>query len=158
MHTASALTRIGTQFWSGAENHCALPGCTVANVLLPGSLNSAASTIYRLEFFASPSCDPSGYGEGQAYLGFTEVTTDASGNADFSTLLAGGVAAGQFAAVTASDPNGNTSEFSACATVTAAQLQSSWHYEYDPLYRLSYACAEWDAAVYWHRVGMKKCM
>ena len=47
-----------------------------------GSLNSAASTTYRIEFFASTAADATGYGEGQRYLGFTNVTTDGAGNAD----------------------------------------------------------------------------
>jgi hypothetical protein len=79
---------------------------------IAGTLNSMASTTYRLEFFANNSADPSGFGEGESFIGTTNVTTDANGNASFNVnvLL---VAAGQRVTATATDPNGNTSEFSA---------------------------------------------
>ena len=47
---------------------------------LLGSFNSLPSTTYTIEFFSSTAADPSGYGEGQTYLGNTTVTTDASCN------------------------------------------------------------------------------
>ena len=53
-----------------------------------GSLNSTASTSYRIEFFANTSGDASGYGEGQRYLGFADVTTDGSGNATIDVTCA----------------------------------------------------------------------
>ena len=34
-----------------------------------GEVLSTASTVYRVERFASPSGDGSGYGEGQVFLG-----------------------------------------------------------------------------------------
>jgi len=42
-------------------------------------LNAKPSANYRLEAFANTACDPTGYGEGQAYLGATEVQTFPSG-------------------------------------------------------------------------------
>ena len=56
-----------------------------------GSLNSAASTTYRMEFFASERgrrLPTRGFGEGQRYLGSTNVTTNATGNAVFGVTLA----------------------------------------------------------------------
>jgi hypothetical protein len=38
-----------------------------------GSLNSLGNTSFRIEFFQSPGCDPSGYGEGHDYLGGANV-------------------------------------------------------------------------------------
>ena len=49
-----------------------------------GTLNSVANTTYRIEFFANDAIDPSGYGEGQSFVGFTNVTTDANCNASFN--------------------------------------------------------------------------
>jgi len=49
-----------------------------------GSLNSTAGTTFRLEFFLNQSCDPSGFGEGETFVGFTAVSTDAWGNASFT--------------------------------------------------------------------------
>lgn len=55
------------------------------NILdLLGSFNSTASTTYTIEFFSSPTADPSGYGEGQTYLTAATVTTDASCNSTIS--------------------------------------------------------------------------
>ena len=85
-------------------------GAGSANVA--GSLNSAASTTYRIEFFASSAADGSGYGEGQRYLGFTNVTTNATGNAIIGVTLATSLTAGEFVTATATDPLNNTSEFS----------------------------------------------
>src|SRR5262249_41684373 len=73
---------------------------------------------YRIEFFASAAVDPSGYGEGQRYLGSTTVTTDGSGNVIFGVILATSVTAGEYvtgtATVCANGPCttfGDTSEF-----------------------------------------------
>ncbi len=89
-----------------------------------GTFNSAASTTYTLEFFSNPTCDPSGFGQGKTYLGSQSVTTDASGNATFSISLAN-APADQPITATATDPNGNTSEFSACRSTVAAPSQFS---------------------------------
>jgi hypothetical protein len=72
-----------------------------------------------LDFYANPSPDPSGYGQGQTYLGETTVTTDANGNVAFTTDLAVGNLAGQWITATATDPNGDTSEFSAAVPILA---------------------------------------
>lgn len=73
-----------------------------------GTLNSLPSTSYRLEFFGNTTLDPSLYGEGRTYLGFTNVTTDPIGNAAFDAP----VAPAAHVTATATDPAGNTSEFS----------------------------------------------
>ena len=53
---------------------------------LSGTYSGAPNTTYRLEFFAmAPSqIDLSGHGEGTVFLGFQDVTTNASGTAPFS--------------------------------------------------------------------------
>jgi T5SS/PEP-CTERM-associated repeat protein len=86
------------------------------NVTLSGTLNSSNNAFYRFEFFSNPSCDKSGYGQGQTFLGFTNVTTDGSGNAAFVATFPNG-SDSTFTA-TATDTNGSTSEFSACAFVS----------------------------------------
>jgi hypothetical protein len=77
-----------------------------------GALNSTANTTFTLDFYASPGADPSGFGEGARHLGSAVVTTDGSGNARFEVTLSGAVAAGEVVTATATDPAGNTSEFS----------------------------------------------
>ena len=76
-----------------------------------GTLNSTPSTQFRIEFFASDAADPSGNGEGQTFLGFVNATTGADGNATFSFTSPSAIG-GKFISATASDPTGNTSEFS----------------------------------------------
>lgn len=78
-----------------------------------GSLASSANTQFRLEFFANSAGDPSGYGEGEQYLGSTSVTTNGVGTAAFTATLPVAAADGTLVSATATDPSGNTSEFSA---------------------------------------------
>jgi Bacterial Ig domain/SdrD B-like domain len=61
---------------------------TGATTHLIGTVNSLANATFRLEFFANADPDPSGYGEGQRYLGYTTVITDPSGNAAFDVVVA----------------------------------------------------------------------
>ncbi|MCH9662935.1 MAG: hypothetical protein K0U66_04665, partial [Gammaproteobacteria bacterium] len=74
---------------------------TGAQVTIDGSLNSTATTTFRIEFFASASADSSYYGEAERYLGFATVTTDGSGNATISETLSVVVAAGEQVTATA---------------------------------------------------------
>ncbi len=87
-----------------------------------GSLNSSASTSFNLDFYRNTSCDPSGNGEGEHFIGSTLVTTDASGNANFDTTFAVSTPSGEVLTATATDLSGNTSEFSPCATVGSVGL------------------------------------
>jgi len=82
-----------------------------------GTLNSRPNRTYRIEFFASATCDASGHGEGTAFLGSTSVSTDANCNATINATLPAPVPDGQLITATATDPDGNTSEFSACLAV-----------------------------------------
>jgi hypothetical protein len=83
-----------------------------------GSLNAAASTTYTIEFFASATGDLSGFGEGQFFVGSTSVLTNGAGTVNFTSSLAAAVPASYVITATATDPSGNTSEFSATRTVT----------------------------------------
>jgi large repetitive protein len=77
-----------------------------ASTTAVGTLHAAASTTYHLEFFDSPA----GGGQGQTFLGFVSVTTDASGNAAFAADFAGALTS---LTATSTGPNNNTSVFSA---------------------------------------------
>lgn len=90
------------------------------NTLVTGTLKGTANLTYRIEFFASDPDPLGGSAEGQQFLGFANVTTDGSGNASFSATLNGSVANGRLVTATATDPLGNTSEFSAGLTALAA--------------------------------------
>jgi len=87
-------------------------------VLLRGTLDSAPSRSYAVEFFANPSCDSSGHGEGQLFLGGTTVTTDASGSSSFNMTSSVTLPAGWVATATATDrQTSDTSEFSSCEDI-----------------------------------------
>ncbi len=98
---------------------------STGSVSIDGTLNSTPSTNFTIEFFANTACDPSGNGEGAIFLGSAPTTTDGNGNAAFNVVLGASVAAGQFITATATDAANNTSEFSACTTVTAAGTGSA---------------------------------
>ncbi len=91
------------------------------SLTVQGTLNSAANTTYRVELFGQGECDPTGHGEGETLLAAFDVTTDGSGNASFSRA----VVPAPVITATATDPAGNTSEFSACATSRDALIDLS---------------------------------
>src|SRR5205085_2540161 len=68
---------------------------------------------------------PSGYGEGRVYLGSTTVTTDPKTClADFSVTFPVATA-GQVITATATDDNGNTSEFAQALATTATTIPTT---------------------------------
>lgn len=81
------------------------------------SLTSTHRTTFTVEFFANPTGDPSGSGEGQTFLGNTQVRTNASGTANINQLLSVTVQSGYAISSTATSPLGSTSEFSNDVTV-----------------------------------------
>jgi hypothetical protein len=84
-----------------------------------GSLDSTASASFTLDFYANTECDPSGYGQGRTWLGSMPISTDASCAASFQVPLSTTTPV-RFMTATATDANGNTSEFSACIPVPAS--------------------------------------
>ena len=84
---------------------------------IEGSLQSRPNATYVLEFFASASCDPTGYGEGETPLGLATIATPGSGLAPFVVTLPAAPPIGSQLTATATDAAGSTSEFSACVTV-----------------------------------------
>ncbi|HLX71638.1 MAG TPA: M12 family metallopeptidase [Verrucomicrobiae bacterium] len=84
-----------------------------SNTLISGTLNSTTNRPYWIDVYRNPAADPSGYGQGQTYVGAASATTDSSGNTIFS-LSASGNFSGQVFSATASDSvTGDTSQFSA---------------------------------------------
>ncbi|MCP4901650.1 MAG: hypothetical protein GY906_32200 [bacterium] len=90
-------------------------------VRISGALNSLPNTSFALHFYANSEVDLSGYGEGETYLGETSVTTDSSGDVPFSAMIAASPPLGSFITATATDPDGNTSEFSLAIELTRLQ-------------------------------------
>ncbi len=106
---------------------------TTTTTTVAGTLHAAPGATFFVDFYATPSADPSGFGEGGRFLGTAVVTTDAAGNATFSWAIPGNVPTGHVitATATSSGATGDTSEFSAAIavpdnvppTVTAADFQ-----------------------------------
>ncbi len=106
------------------QNFPVLQSAVVSNsqIMLSGTLNSESNKTYRIEFFANATSD----NEGQRFLGFTTVTTPAATpyTTSFNVTLNATVAEGEYITATATDPSGNTSEFS--ATYRARGTSGLW--------------------------------
>ena len=92
---------------------------TGSSTTVAGTLASEPNATFTLDFYADSSPDPSGYGQGQRYLGSATVTTGPSGDAPFTVTLPGTTAPGDYITATATDAQGDTSEFSQDITQTA---------------------------------------
>lgn len=86
--------------------------------LIRGTLNSTTGKAYAMQFFASPTGDASGNGEGQLFLGQTNLTLGTSCSSNFTVYLPVSVPASWVVTATATDPANNTSEFSNWIPVT----------------------------------------
>jgi len=104
---------------NGSQNFPVITSVPTGGAQVAGTLNSLPSTQYELAFYSSAVCDPSGHGEGATFLGTDVLTTDPLGDGAFNTNLTTPAPAGSFVTATATDPNGSTSEFSACFELTA---------------------------------------
>ncbi|MBC8375145.1 MAG: right-handed parallel beta-helix repeat-containing protein [FCB group bacterium] len=122
-------TILGNSIYGNAQNGIQTPGewdysaptfsmaFSAADQLeMTGELNGRPDSTYRIEFFSSDECDPSGTGEGQTYLGFTDVMTGAAGSVSFTHSIAGSFPSGTIVTATSTDEDGNTSGFSECIT------------------------------------------
>jgi len=94
------------------------------NGTVSGTLTSTPGD-YRIEFFASPACNASGYGEGEIYLGHTSITlptftSNGQTTVSFSKTIQNFFLQlpGEMITATATDSANNTSEFSACFPYT----------------------------------------
>lgn len=96
---------------------------TATGLSISGTLDrpaTATSLNFSIGVYASATCDPSGFGEGEQFLGkFDFVSADASietfTNRPLPTTAP--LPVGTQITLTATDPAGNTSEFSHCAAL-----------------------------------------
>ncbi|MEM6642513.1 MAG: LamG-like jellyroll fold domain-containing protein [Bacteroidota bacterium] len=89
-----------------------------ADFNIQGTLESTPATNFRLEFFSNTVQDPTGFGEGEVFLGFLDVATDGSGLSTFTadlpsvTVTPGSFISATATPFTAGPSYGSTSEFS----------------------------------------------
>jgi hypothetical protein len=81
---------------------------------------SKPNTTYHIEIFSNDTYHPTGFGEGQVWIKSVDVTTFADGKLGLGTAFQSATTPVQNVTFTATDPNGNTSEFSP----EAGQLQN----------------------------------
>jgi CSLREA domain-containing protein len=106
---------------NGLQNFPVVTSAVAGSTTVEVTLNSTPNTIFRLELFSNSSCDASGNGEGAKFIGVSsDVTTDETGNHTVTINLLTTVPVGHFITATVTDPNNNTSEFSACQAVAPA--------------------------------------
>jgi hypothetical protein len=109
------------------QNFPVLTGATLAptGLSVSGNLSGCTpDTTFTMQFYGNPgSASPP---EGQDYLGSATVTTDVTGNGFFTSVVVNAPPAGDaLITATATDPAGNTSEFSAAVSlVTVTQTVS----------------------------------
>jgi CSLREA domain-containing protein len=106
------------------QNYPAITSATKsgASTRIIGTLDSKANTSFQIDYYANDTCDSSGNGEGQRWIGYSQLTTDGSGHLliDTESGISGPASVGDWIAATATDPGGNTSEFSVCKQVVSA--------------------------------------
>ena len=100
---------------NGLQNFPLITSVTygASTTTVTGTLDSTPSTVYDLDFYSNPICTsrPQELPEGKTYLGAAPATTDGSGHATFNAVLPIAVPDGSPITATATDPSGNTSEF-----------------------------------------------
>jgi hypothetical protein len=109
---------------AGSNNRQNTPVITSASSVggtttIEGTLDSTPNMTFTIEFFSNATCDPSGFGEGETLIGSATVTTNGGCLASFAVTLPIAVPSGRFITATATDPNGNTSEFARCLLLGA---------------------------------------
>ncbi len=92
---------------------------TSSSTTIQGSLKSIPNTTFQIDFFSNAAVDPSGNGEGAQFINSASVNTNSNGDATINVTFPVGLPAGRIVTATASDPNGNTSEFSASNSTAA---------------------------------------
>ena len=111
---------LGIDIINSANNSPTAPVITNAfgyiyDTIVAGTLSSQPGQSYLVDFYRTPNAAA---GQGQFYLGTANVTTAGSGKATFIYTNTAGNYSGQYLTATATDPFGNTSDFSPAVLAT----------------------------------------
>lgn len=111
---------LGIDVINSANNSPSAPVITNAfglggSTVIKGTLNSRPGLNYFIDFYRTPN---NAAGQGEFYLGAATATTSGSGSATFAYTNASGNASGQYITATATDPFGDTSDFSPAVLAT----------------------------------------
>jgi hypothetical protein len=94
------------------------PVLTNGQLRVQGEFTGSPNATYILEFFVSDHANPSGFGEGQTFIGSAALTTRPTTNgasrvlAQFDRSLPAQLGPGKYLTATVTAPDGTTSEFS----------------------------------------------
>jgi hypothetical protein len=109
-------------------NHPLLSSAVVAGGFtnIATTLVETPNTTFDVEYYSSPSADPSGFGQGQLFLGDMNATTDANGNASVTAHFDTRLTAGEIVtAFVFNSSTGDASEFSNAVKATGASVSGS---------------------------------
>lgn len=98
-----------------------MTACDGATKTAPGTFNSTPNTVFTIDYYANPSWSPTSglLREGEQWVSNETITTDANGDATFH--LPGSIVN---PSATATDPNGNTSEFGSVSDMKFTNCQN----------------------------------
>ncbi|HEV2329278.1 MAG TPA: M12 family metallopeptidase [Verrucomicrobiae bacterium] len=95
------------------------------STIIQGNFNSLPNDAYYIDFYANLADGPSGYGEGQVFIGTAFVTTNGAGNALFAFTNNSANYSGQYISATATAATGDSSQFAADVLATNAPAPSA---------------------------------
>lgn len=104
-------------FPNDGQNYPVLTAASDSGII--GTLDSTATTTFRIEVFLSPS-GATGGRNGQTFVGFFNVITNSSGHAVLNFTAPSTLTVGSVITATATNPLNDTSEFSAPQTIVPA--------------------------------------
>jgi parallel beta-helix repeat protein len=88
------------------------------NTNITGVINTTPNSTINFQFYFSPTCDPSGNGEGRTLFGGGGTTTDAQGDGTFNVSFNPIAPVGSYiTAIATNTTTLDSSEFSACAQI-----------------------------------------
>jgi hypothetical protein len=88
-----------------------------STTFITGSLDSTPNSNFTIEFFSTATCDPSGFGQGQVFIGSLLLNSGGECVTPFTVTFPVPVAPGRVITATATNATLETSEFSSCFTV-----------------------------------------